>query len=137
MAHLTLCAFESALSAGPGNGGGAPTAEVRFVLARLAVAAPRTALRCPRVRAALPPEALATVFALAGDGPATAPAPPAPGAADSVLTAAEAAEAASVTGAAIRAAAGRGALPGRKGPDGRWRFKRNDVERYRRAHGRG
>jgi Helix-turn-helix domain len=131
---LNLVAWEIALSTNSVNGGMAPAPEVRFTVSRLAMAAPGMARRLPRVRAVLPPDVLAIV--LASGPPATAPAPGAPGAPESVLTAAGAAARLGVSGQAVRAAAGRGALPGRKGPDGRWRFKRSDVETYGESHGR-
>jgi hypothetical protein len=135
MAHLTLVAFECALSAGDGNGGAAPTAEVRYTLGRLALAAPGTAARCPHVRHALPPDALA--FVLASAAPATPPAPPATCAADSGTArvgARAAARRLGVSAQAVRAAAKRGTLPGaRDKVTGEWRFTRAAVDDYRRT----
>jgi hypothetical protein len=75
MAHLSLCAFEAAFAAQGANGGSQPTADVRYTLGRLAMAAPGTAARLPRVRAALDPVTLAAVIAQVGARPGTPPAP--------------------------------------------------------------
>jgi hypothetical protein len=134
MAHLTLCAFESALSAA-GRNGAAPAADVVWTLGRLAAVAPHTALRCPHVKAAMDPVDVATAYALAGARPATPPAPPAPDTADSVLGTAEAARALGISGQAVRRAAARGTLRGQHDRiTGAWVFTRAAVAEYGRAH---
>src|SRR5258708_1954292 len=72
MAHLSLLAFEAALTAQARNGAG-PSADVVYTIGRLALTVPETASRCPAVRAALPPDVLAVVVmaqvsAVAGSG---------------------------------------------------------------------
>jgi hypothetical protein len=150
MAALTLLLCEAGLGAlSGGNGGAAPTAELRYVLGRLSAAAPATALRCPHVRAALPPDALAA--AMAATRPAAQPpgpadsdtadpagtaAPRVPGAHAGTLGATAAAGLLGVSPQAVRAAAGRGTLRGRKSRiTGEWTFTRTDVQEYGR-HGR-
>jgi hypothetical protein len=136
MAHLTLLLCEAGLGAlADGNGGAAPTAELRYVLGRLSTAAPGTALRCPRVRASLPPEALAAAIAQVSAAPATPPAAPPPQAADSLLGSTAAARALGISGAAVRAAAARGSLRGQRDRiTGAWVFTASAVKEYRRDH---
>src|SRR5262249_50213937 len=136
MAAVTLKLAEMALSTADGNGGTVPAAEVRYVLGRLALASPETAARCPRVRVALPPEALAVVLSLASARPAMPPAEQQPQTGDSGtrLSTRQAAEHVGVSQQAIRQAAARGSLPGVKSrATGEWSFAANDVKEYARA----
>ena len=142
MAELSLAAFEVALLAGPGNGGGQASAEVRWTLSRLAQAAPGMALRLPTVRRLIDPVVLATVTAQvraqAGTPQPVQPHVPAQSETASV-GAAKAARAAGVSPRAARAAAQRGTLPGRKHPHtGEWLFNMEDVRAYAgKRRGRG
>jgi excisionase family DNA binding protein len=128
MAALSLAAFEVALSAGPGNGGAAPSAEVRYTIGRLAVAAPHMALRLPHVRAAMDPVDLATARALVTPQAAT-PAPPQPP--EPPVSVQQVARVLAISPQAVRAAAKRGTLRGQRDRiTGEWRFKSEDVETY-------
>jgi hypothetical protein len=135
MADVTLKLAELALTAADSNGGAAASPRVRYVLARLALAAPGTAARLPHVRNALDPAVLATV--LASTRPATPPAPPRPDPADSQrLGTAAAAARLGISGAAVRAAAKRGSMRGQRDRvTGRWSFAAADVTEYGRANG--
>jgi hypothetical protein len=139
MAALSLAAFEAALRAQARNGS-QPTAEVRYTIGRLAMAAPDAAARWPRVLAALPPEVRAAVIAQVGTAPATPAGPPGPDTADSerVVGTTAAARLLGRSGQAVRAAVKRGTLPGTKRPrDGVWVFARADLESYRESHAKG
>jgi Helix-turn-helix domain len=137
LAAVNLKVVQYALESAARNGGAPPVASVRYLLARLALAAPGVAVRCPNVLAALDAVTLATVFALAGATPATPPAAPPPGPPESVLSTAQTAAMLGVSPQAVRRAAGRGTLAGTKSRvTGEWTFAPADVREYQHGNRR-
>ncbi len=138
MAHLSLLAFEAALTAQARNGAG-PSADVVYTIGRLALTVPETASRCPAVRAALPPDVLAVVVmaqvsAVAGSGMADG------GEVRAVSVGVPAAAVAiGVSERRVRQLCQAGALAAARHPHtGKWRVQADAVEEYarRRAGGR-
>jgi hypothetical protein len=111
-----------------------PGEDVRRALTWLALAAPGTAARCPRLLELCGPQARATVLALASATPASAFAPQHAGQASSAVGVKGAADLLGISPQAVRLAAAKGSLTATKHPaTGEWRFSVADVEAYRMA----
>jgi excisionase family DNA binding protein len=139
MRDLTLFAWELAITARALNGTD-PDADVCWLLGRLAMNAPHTAVHLRRVMRALDPDVAATVRRLAATPPVTPvvtklDAPPRVAATSDMLTPRQAADLTGVGEAAVRAALRRGTLHGRRDPGGRWHVRREDLTAWRQRHG--
>ena len=143
MGEITVKVWELALTTVPANGGGRLPPDVAWLLQAVALSAPATAARCPRVLAAVPTEVAAAVRRLAGAAPVT---PLAAGASQEAasetltgrpwLTTAEAARALHLTSHAVAPPAAGAAWPPPAAPAATWRIGPASLEQYRRSHAR-